>query len=336
MIKSYPYLKITKKSQITASIIIGLLLLFTIAFISYLKQIDVPSIEKEKVYEISTNVEPVRSYVEYCLKEIGKQAVKEVALHGGKINMYEDLNNFNNLNNPNYPSEVQYLNGTKISYLCLYEQNKGCVNQILFREDMEREISEDVKLKLKECIDLDIFRNQGFIVKEGGIDEIKTETKISDNEVSLTLKYPLKLTKEKLVLDINTYGTKINVPLGVLFKTSINILNSELQVLNFDSVGFMKEHGNILVEKFKPYPDIIYRLTIKELTLLNDDLIFQFAIQGKDTVSEVGYSVYGVNENNLPLNNNGCCYNPTDNSCYQNSVKIRLLNIRLLVSPDIF
>ncbi|MBI4453040.1 hypothetical protein HY636_00175 [Candidatus Woesearchaeota archaeon] len=331
-----------KKSQITAFIIIGVLLLFTVAIVSYVKQIGEPGKEKEKVYEISTNAEPVRSYVEYCLKEIGKKAVKEVALHGGKINLKDNLNKLdnptkldnvdnlnspNNLNNPNYQSEVQYLNGTKISYLCLYEQNKGCVNQILSREDMEREISEDVKLKLKECIDLDIFRNQGFSVKEGGIDEIKTETKISDNEVSLTLKYSLKLTKEKLELDINTYGTKINVPLGILFKTSINILNSELQELNFDSVGFMKEHGNILIEKFKPYPDIIYRLTVKDSltlknpTVLNDDLVFQFAIQGKDTVSEVGYSVYGVNENNPPANNNGCCYNPVDNFCYKNSVK---------------
>lgn len=324
MVKPQVNMKFTKKSQITASIIIGLLLLFSIAFISYLKQIDVPSIEKEKVYEISTSVEPVRSYVENCLKEIGKKAIKEVALHGGKINMDD------NLNNPNNPSEVQYLNNTKINYLCLYEQGNGCINQILFREDLENEISYEIENKLKDCVDLDIFRNQGFSVEEGEKEEIKTETKISDNEVSLTLKYPLKLSKENLLLEINTYGTKINVPFGLLFKTSINILNSELQELNFDSVGFMKEHGNILVDKFKPYPDIIYRLTVKDslttkdstalnndLVSQNDDLVFQFAIQGKDTVSEVGYDVYGINKNNA----NGCCYNPADNSCYKNSVK---------------
>ena len=45
-------------------------------------------------------------------------------------------------------------------------------------------------------------------------------------------------------------------------------------------------------------------------------MIFQFAIQGKDTASEVGYSFHGINENK-----DGCCYNPEDNFCYKNSLK---------------
>ncbi|MFH1439614.1 MAG: hypothetical protein ABIG89_03545, partial [Candidatus Woesearchaeota archaeon] len=119
----------------------------------------------------------------------------------------------------------------------------------------------------------------------------------------------MKLTKEELILNIDKFDRDIESPLGILFKTGINILNKELQELNFDMSSFMREHADILIEKFRPYPDIIYRLT-------KDELIFQFALKTKDTATDPSFNFYGVNENNL-----GCCYNPDDNFCYKNSIK---------------
>ena len=93
-----------KKSQITAFIVVGLALIVTIAAISYIKQIGEPRENYEKIYEITSSVKPVRTYVEKCLKDIGTITIHNISMHGGSLN----------------PKEFQYLNNEKINYLCIF------------------------------------------------------------------------------------------------------------------------------------------------------------------------------------------------------------------------
>jgi hypothetical protein len=280
-----------KRAQITAFIVVGLILLVSIATVSYIKQIGEPREDYKNIYEVTSSVKPVRTYIEQCLKNVGTITIHNISIHGGILD----------------PEEYQFVNGGKINYLCYDEQGIGCKNKLLFRQDIEDQINTHINKKILECVDLGIFKDQGFNV----ITEIpETNTKIKNNEVVLTLKYPIKLSKEKLNLEISTFYSTIELPLGILLKTSINILNDELQDSYFDAPKFLQEHADIKIQKFKPYPDIIYKIE-------KDKLIFQFAIHTKDTISEPGYNFYGLNNND----NIGCCYNPNDNFCYQNALK---------------
>ncbi|MBT4540051.1 hypothetical protein HOC35_00925 [Candidatus Woesearchaeota archaeon] len=279
-----------KKSQITAFIIVGLVLVIIIATTSYIKQIGEPRQDYKKLYEVTSSVKPVRTYVEKCLQDIGTFTIHNISTHGGSLNL----------------NEFQYLENEKINYMCIYEQEIGCRNKLLFRQDIEAEISEEINKKIIECVDLNIFRDQGFIVST---ETPEVKTKIKNYEVVLSLKYPIHLEKNKLKLEVTSFTTKVDLPLGILLKTSVNIVNDELQELNFNAPEFMQDHADILIQKFKPYPDVIYRLK-------KDELVFQFALKTKNTISEPNYNFFGVNENN-----NGCCYNPEDNFCYQNALK---------------
>ena len=70
--------------------------------------------------------------------------------------------------------------------------------------------------------------------------------------------------------------------------------------------------ADIIIEKHRPYPDIIYTLT-KTNPLTEETLIFNFALQGRDTVVLTGQATdYGLA---------GCCYNSYDNTAQANAIE---------------
>ena len=78
-----------KKSQITAFIIVGLVLVIIIATTSYIKQIGEPRQDYKKLYEVTSSVKPVRTYVEKCLQDIGTFTIHNISTHGGSLNLNE-------------------------------------------------------------------------------------------------------------------------------------------------------------------------------------------------------------------------------------------------------
>jgi|SaaInlStandDraft_4_1057021.scaffolds.fasta_scaffold00476_19 hypothetical protein len=280
---------IMRKGQVTLFIIMGVVVLILLVLVGYVKQIGEPREDLEKIYLVTNSIIPVKSYVEKCLKDIGNEAMLEVAYHGGKID----------------PENSEYLNNEKINYYCTHEPGDGCKNTLIFRSDIENEIAQEINNKIKTCVDLDIFRNQGFVVEASNA---KTNVQIEEDSITFSLDYPIKLEKESIALSIDSFATNTKSELGFILRISNQILNSEIQKQNFKIVEFMQQH-NVIIEKFRPYPNIIYRITKKQF-------VFQFALKGEDTISELGYSFYGVSNNK-----GGCCYNPEDNFCFKNSNK---------------
>ncbi len=278
-----------KRGQITVFIILGLIMLVVISITIYLKGEQItakfdPEIKKKLL--IDKDITPLQKYIESCLKQVTEPLTKELAKAGG---VFE----------PTFYRDYQQ---QKINYLCLDKKNH-CENTFLTKQEIEQQLAQNVNQQLDKCIDLNLFRNQGFNVET---EQKTTEVSIKDDTIFVVLKYPIILKKNNLELHAETFTKELSSSFGTLLKITNHILNTELQQGHFDQIEFMKQHNDIIIEKHKPYPDIIYSIKSK-------DLVFNFGLQGHDTVSEVGYSYFRAQQQT------GCCYNPKDNFCYKNT-----------------
>lgn len=293
-----------KRGQITVFIILGLIIVIVISIGIYLKGQQVtakfdPEIKRKLL--IDKDITPLQEYIESCLNQVTEPLAKELAKSGG---IFE-------------PTFYRFYQQQKIPYLCSDKKNH-CENTFLRKQEIEQELAQKVNEQLEKCIDLALFRNQGFYIET---EQRTTNINIKDHKILVQLTYPIMLKKNNLELYAETFTKEISSSFGTLLRISNHILNTELQQGHFDQIEFMKKHNNIIIEKHKPYPDIVYSIKTK-------DLVFNFALQGHDTVSEVGYNYFGAQEQT------GCCYNPTDNLCYKNTNKETCVIKQGFYDPD--
>lgn len=286
-----------KRGQITAFIIAGLVLLFIIGA----TWISMTIISKgkikpaiEEVQKIPLEEATLKNYVENCITIVSVGPIKTIALQGGTLNLTDYI----------------WYDESKFNVLCYnLEGYKGCVNSLLLRQQMEEELSREIKLLLKTCINLKPFEEKGYNVTTGLMD-VKTEIGLYD--ITFKLTYPIKLQKQDHIFEISEFSSTLDYPLGELYELTADIVNSEITNSNFNKDEFMVESNpSIKIQKHRPYPNIVYSLT-KHLEEINEDFTFRFAVQGKDTVSMIGSKM----PDEFAY---GCCYNAYDNVCFKNT-----------------
>jgi len=281
----------SKKAQITVFIVLGLVLVLTIAIFLYVtKFTEIEQLKSETESPLLTDQQSLKNYVESCIKQVAQEPIILLAKQGGTLD----------------PVNYRFYNGSKINYLCYAEDNLACVNSLLLRTDMEKELSYYLKLNLDYCLNFDYFEQQGYYVETNNINVSST---ISDQKIYIDINYPISLSLDETDLSVSDYSIEFSSSLGYLHRIATFIINQENSNGYFDQVNFILNHTNILIKKDKPYPSIIY-----SLKTVNDNLEFKFAIQGIDTVSNPGEIYFG-----MPEDQYGCCYVQYDSTCYTNT-----------------
>lgn len=227
-------------------------------------------------YRVHSSITPVKNYVEDCLMLSSIGPIDKIGRNGGTL----------------VPLRYRSYFGEKYNYLCQNVQGE-CVNNLLLRQNMEQELSRAIKKNLTECIDLGIFRRQKFEVTDG---DMNLSVNIGSEKVSIRLNYPIILKKENTILKIEKYDVEIRKPLGLLYEHAIDIVNSENTIGYFDATEFMQKNGgHITVQKHRPYPDIVYNISL-------GDYSFLFGLEGDKQHLE---------------STQGCCYNSYDQMCFK-------------------
>jgi len=278
-----------KRSQITLFIILGILVLLAITTYIYVQQINKNAAGKKdlsELYNIGNNLEPVRLYTEACIRQTAEPIIRRIGNHGGTSEPFSYRNYY----------------GTRLNYLCIHDDEHGCMSTLLLRQGMELEISEHVKKELERCVNLNIFRKQGYEIEEGQID---VRTRVGLDEITINVDYPLVFTNKDINKEIRGFESKLSFPLGRLYLLATSITNTETSKGFFDHVKFMQDSAGTVIEKHRPYPDIVYMLN-------SNNYSFNFAVQGVDTASQPGSA---VPEKSKKL---GCCFIRHDNNCYKN------------------
>lgn len=290
---------LNRKSQVTIFIIVGIMLLLGVGlFISTRSSIEGVIEEDELSKEIEqqtlVNLESLNNYVESCIQKEAPLPIKLMAYQGGTLSL----------------SDYRLYDEIKYRYLCIPHLGyKYCTPILLNRQDMEKELSEYLKLRLGRCIDLSIYKDQGYKVKQGDLD---VDVDIATTDVVIKLNYPITITtSDQKKIEIDEFFKRIDLPLGKLYDMAVHIINEEVKNGFFEQDGWMTRYGaHVTIEKHKPYPDITYRLN-RTNPKTGEQLIFNFGIEGKETIKEVGLP-------SIELLKGGCCYNNYDNTCYAN------------------
>ncbi len=263
------------------------LLLFMLLFL-YMQNIGTGGFKSQAELSvvIAHDKQTAKNYVESCMTAVAEPLIIGIARKGGSF----------------IPSDIVH-EGTSINVLAQYISNFGYQNLMLTKEEMEKELNDNIKEQLRSCIDKGVFEKQGFEVIEG---ESQVDTAIGIDTIRISLKKPMTLKKSRYTINLDDYSAAVKLPLGNLYAAAIDIVNKESSQGYFDKEDYILSH-DIMIEKFKPYPHTIYRIK-QSIPQRNEDFVFQFALEGKDTV---GKEI-------LTYSQKGCCKIQRDALCYKN------------------
>lgn len=269
------------RAQVSVIIVFGLIVLVMTAIgLTYVGRGPNNPVDR---YVIKDSIGPFADYVEECLEKSSLSHIYLIAERGGTF----------------LPQSTRWYMGNEHTYLCAHVPGSGCVSTLPLRQDMEAELEEAILDNLKACIDLSIFERQGYTVEA---EFMRLDVAVGREKVELMLNYPVVLRREEVVYSRQSYLRDVPLPLGMLFELALEIVNAEAHEGFFDQVSYMADNGlQVMVEKHRPYPDIVY-------TLAKDGLLFRFGLEGAEAAPGEPLEQQGL----------GCCYNLYDRNCYKN------------------
>ncbi len=181
-----------KRGQVTIFIIIAIIIVVVISVFFILRS----GLLKDVFLSES---ERIKVFVESCIDEVGSEGVYEIGRKGGYFST------------PNFSTVLE------IPYY--YANNKSYMPS---KEEIEIEISNYVNENLPFCVK----SFSDFEITQG---EIKTQTKVEDEEIILDVEYPLTIKKEDSVSRIENFrNIEIPVRLGIIYNAVEEIIEEQL------------------------------------------------------------------------------------------------------------
>jgi len=266
----------SSKGQITIFIIIGIVILFSSAAIFYFVKTSSTQRVESEVEAVIANVpqtfQPIQSYTENCLYQIGKQGLLILGQQGGYI--YPDLLGEYS---PSEPTESVGLNldPTKVPYW-LYNPEANDARKVThaskkpklyFKDDpelsIEAQLSRFVSEKIESCLDnYHSFESQGFRFKSIENAPREVTVKVGGETITLLLKMDVEARKGDSATTLNSFLSKIQCCGRVDYVVAEKITNTQ------QNYSFIEKQGLELISiysrkdpnSFAPTSDIGFEL----------------------------------------------------------------------------
>jgi len=255
-----------KRGQVTIFIILGIVIVILAALMLYFRTnlfLFNPTVE-----DLNSRLDEIRNHVVSCVAEVSEPPIRQIGLQGGY------------LSTP--PDTFRLFNDSTVSYLCYsMKGSPNCINRMLTKSEMEKQLSAAVDFALQTCVDVQSFKKLGSfeIITP---DRWTVDTRIGSDMVVVLVNYPIKLrsTKSSAEVSVQDFSSSFNYPLGYLYDVSQDILDYETQFGEFDQMVYMlAKKGQVRIDKKRPYPDKLYILG-----KYGNDYVFQFMVQGEPTL----------------------------------------------------
>jgi hypothetical protein len=283
-----------KKGQITAFVIIGMII-FIAAFLFY-----IGNLQKAGRVEEFERVEPqfvpqfITQHIVSCLTENADTLIRLIASQGGELE---------------FSYQPRRYNKKSYNYHCLQEFGYACVNRLITRKEIENTLNKELEARMKQCVNLSSLSAQGYQITEA---PLTVKTTVAVDDIELAVDYPITVRLQSFEVENPGQSVKLPLPLGKLLDLAVMIVNQYINQSPFDKDQWMYQHGaEIEIEKHNPYPDTLYSLKTY-IPETKDALEFNFAVQGKDTVSQI------CRQSEITSQYGYCM--TTDNNCYYNTM----------------
>lgn len=248
-----------KRGQVTAFIIVGLVVLIVIILALFARDAGIGVAPKKY---LQSSLLPIQDEVRRCSEDVAIRGLDILGSQGGDMN----------------PVNYRLYNGNKIRYLCTnIPKDTRCMNALDPLSKMEKQLNDFMNFELQECLDVNKFK--GFSKTydlEAGMP--KVSSKFLDENVLVSVDYPITLSKDGESIDLPVVKKKVDIPIAGLYLDVYNIVQSYATIGDFDSLPYMlRKRGSVEILTKKPHPDIIFILNAKD-----SDFVFQFAIEGEE------------------------------------------------------
>ena len=197
--KTFMKKRMGKRGQSTIFIIAGVVIVIVAVLVLFFTREDVQVGRRIT----STQVEPIREYIEGCVRDELEKDLKIRREFGGRDvpdfaarKLHRDYPDYNVLNAPsnNLPSLLT----------------------------IEREISVEIKSNLENVCTLERFRDNFNIEKKGDID---VKVSISDKIIEVDVKYPILVEKSDFRTELNNFNVVYEDKFGKIYGVVRDILN---------------------------------------------------------------------------------------------------------------
>lgn len=212
-----------KKGQVTAFIILGILVVAGIIGVYFAKDYVLKS-SWQRAYEKSLTVpkqaESVKNYIDSCIGDLAGTGVDLLGQQGGYIVIPHDpirdpLDKFTN--------SLEIFPGFRTPFWYYRANNNIEVFQKPTLADMEDELEAYVDLSLKECLG-GFSGFEGYDIDAGSV---RSKVEIKNDEVLVTTGFPVHIKLKGFSFIIKEFYTKVDVPLGKLYDDAVQIYNRE-------------------------------------------------------------------------------------------------------------
>lgn len=206
-IYSFNFFKLmSRKAQLTIFVIFGLIILAALTFLFFYKENIFELYSKTSILKstsLSPQVQEIDSFVKSCIKDVGYEALYATGMQGGYF----------------IPPKLSTELG--VPYYFVYD--KSYVPQ---KQTIETEIASYINSRLFFCTK-NFASFKSFDIDQG---RIVTRAEIKDNEVVLSVNYPITIAKDDTTFKLKTFkDIKIPIRLGLIYKAMNTVIKYQLE-----------------------------------------------------------------------------------------------------------
>ncbi|MBI2667809.1 hypothetical protein HYX17_03500 [Candidatus Woesearchaeota archaeon] len=212
-----------KKAQITAFVILGLIIVLSSVLGYYYRNQIINSLKEKGLLEtvvLPSEVREIEELVNLCIDDIAKSGLDIIGQQGGYIvlpkqGVITPVNPFSNA------LEIFTGSNLKVAYWLYQDANSLFESLLPQRQVMEQELENYINANLDNCVD---FSNFDFGIISGGV---KSDVKLLNNEVNIDVEYPLEINLKGKNFKLINFQQNVKSSLGELYESAIKIINKE-------------------------------------------------------------------------------------------------------------
>jgi len=248
-----------KKSQITIFIIMGLVIICFVGLYFYIS-VHIEKGESWPIIEDPAIEQPVKLFVESCLKKTAQQGIYFIGMQGGYYAVPDFSEKFSIISVPYY----------------FYHGNLSYPSKHI----IESELSDYVADNIESCInDFSIFQDGGYEVY---YENITVNTSINKN-VIMMINYPIKLIKSKSVIEINEFIINIDFNLLDKYQVVESLIaeqNKAIDSIPLSSISYLAYLNNFSYAIVNiDANSILYRLIFNISSPFDKQFIYNFMVK---------------------------------------------------------
>ncbi len=225
-----------KKGQVTLFIVLGIVILFAIGIFFYFRT---ALFEAELALQQDTaegEAVVVQKFVSACLEDVATDALVLLGQQGGYIDLERsDVHNkhFVITDDPTAGDAVQF-HGIEVPYWWYEDSNYDCsrcsitTKNVPSIESMEEQVATEVAEHLPSCLGaFASLEEQGFTVTPTTAPTV--ETIVTAASVFIQLQYPLSISKEGSMTQLQKWYVEIPVPLQDIYSAATEVLTLQVK-----------------------------------------------------------------------------------------------------------